>query len=142
APGSARSLGWDAQLGQERIRVELSAERRLGTVTGVDDGVAPVAVDESPDRLEEGLPVAAGEVDAADRTCEQQVAGEDDAAGRERDVPGRVARHLHDLEFEARDRDRVAVPDRVLGLVRADECPAARSALAKRVELARRSPDL
>ena len=65
------------ELAEERIRLELAAERRRVAVAGIDDRIAAVAVDEPLDRGESVAPVAAGEVDPADRAREEQIARED-----------------------------------------------------------------
>ena len=64
-----------AQLAQERVRRELAAERGRRAVPGVDDRLGREALEQAPNRGEQRLPVAAGEIDAADRAREQQVAG-------------------------------------------------------------------
>src|ERR1700742_5282294 len=86
APGSgSRGL-------KERIRRPLGAERRDPHVAGMDDGRVGVRVEQRADRGGEGRPVAAGQVDAADRALEEDVAGEDRvlAADRGGDVAGAV----------------------------------------------------
>ena len=82
-----------------------------------------------------------GEVDAADRAREEQVAGEELAVVVERDVPGRVAGHVDDLERDAGDRDLVAAGDGVRGVVRSNRDAAARRPRTKRLCLGGR-PDL
>src|SRR3954468_2825129 len=61
-PRGAWNLGGDTQLAQERVRVELAAERRLRAVARMDDGVAPEPLDEQAHRVEQLPGVAAGEV--------------------------------------------------------------------------------
>jgi hypothetical protein len=49
----------------------------------MDERVAREAVEERADGREQRVPVAARQVDAADRPCEEQVAGEQVAVGEE-----------------------------------------------------------
>ncbi len=130
------------ELAEERIRLELAAERRRVAVAGVDDRVAAVALDEPLDRGDERAPVAAGEVDAADRALEQEIAREDVRADAEGDVVDRVARDPGDLELEPGDRDDVAVAHLVLGIVRPHPRSTACDPVAQRLRLAGRRPDL
>ena len=106
----ARSRG--AQLREERIALELDAERRLRPVPGIDDGLGRIAVGERPHRVEERVPVAARQVDAADRAGEEQVAAEERAVGVEGDVCRRVAGDRDALERDARGVDRLAALER------------------------------
>src|SRR5215218_5730872 len=109
ALGTAASFArGGAQVAQERVRVELAAERRRTAVAGVDDRVGAEAVEERADRVEQRLPVAAGKVDAADGTREEDVAREERAVGMERDVTRTMARGVDDVERDPRDLDRVA----------------------------------
>ena len=64
-------------------------------------------------------PVAAGQVDAADRALEEDVAGEDRvlAADRVGDVAGAVARGEDDVELEPGQLQRLAAGDGLVGLV-------------------------
>src|SRR5215213_5165940 len=89
-----------AQLGQERVRLELAPERRRAAVTGVHDRVGPEPLEQPLDRVEQRLPVAAGKVDASDRTGEEEVAGEEVAAGAVGDVAGGVTRRVDRLEVD------------------------------------------
>ena len=133
-----------AKLCQERVARELDAERRLVAVTRVDDGLGREPLGEHPDRREQGVPVGAGQVDAADRAGEEQVAAEELALGVERDVRGRVAGHREAFEGDARYLDRLAAADEVLGRVRASR-DADRRELRVALEplaLALRHPDL
>src|SRR5438128_11045482 len=77
-----------AQLLEERIALYLVAERRRRAVAGVDDRVRRKALDERPDRREQLVPVAAGQVGAPDRAREQDVAREQRAVGVVGEVPG------------------------------------------------------
>jgi hypothetical protein len=62
---------------------------------------------------EQGRPVAAGQVDAADRALEEDVAGEDRvlAADRVGDVAGAVAGGEDDVELEPGQLQRLAAGD-------------------------------
>src|SRR3954464_13210317 len=86
APETCRSP-WCAELVQEGIRLELAAERGLPAVARVDDGVGPEALDERGDRVQQGLPIAARQVDTADRVLEEEIAGEEPAVDEVGDVP-------------------------------------------------------
>src|SRR5262249_41767131 len=83
----------------------------LGTVAGMHDGVRREPVDQPPHRVEQGLPVAAGEIDPSDRAGEEQVAREQVAVREERDVPEAVPRNVDDFEGDTRHGDVVAAAD-------------------------------
>jgi len=67
----------------------------------MDDGLGRVAVGQRPHRGEQRVPVGAGQVDAADTACEEQVAAEQIPVGEVRDVRRRVAGDRDDLEVDA-----------------------------------------
>src|SRR5207253_8675766 len=71
-----RSSSRGAQLREERIALELGAERRGGAVPGIDPRLRREAVGERADRGDERVPVAAREIGSADAACEDEVAGE------------------------------------------------------------------
>ena len=79
-PRGASNLG--TKLGEEGIAGKLGAERGRRAVAGVDRGLGRKAVDECADRLDQGVPVAVRQVDAADRAREEHE-GELDEATRE-----------------------------------------------------------
>ena len=85
----------------------------------VDDGLGREPLAEHADGREQGVPVGAGQVDAADRAGEEQVAAEELALGEERDMRGRVAGHREAFEGDARYLDRLPAAHQVLGRVRA-----------------------
>src|SRR5215212_440553 len=62
---------------QEGVGRALGAERREAHVTRVDDGLVRVGAEQLGDRLQQARVVAAGQVGAADRPLEEDVAGED-----------------------------------------------------------------
>ena len=107
----------------------------MRTVARVDHGLGGEAVGERADGVEQRVPVAAGEVDAADGAREEQVAAEERAARVVGDVAGAVARDVDDLELDPRDGDGVAAGDEVLRLVGADVPAAARDPRAEDVGL-------
>ena len=88
-------------------------------MAGIDGGLLGQRVDQRADRLEQRAPVAAGQVGAADRALEQDVAGEDRllVGDRERDVPGAVAGREDDIDLEARQLELLAPLERVLGVL-------------------------
>src|SRR5581483_3609747 len=73
APGTPSCEPLVPQLAQERVRAKLPPERRRGTVPRPDDRLLGKAVEQHAHRVEERLPVAAGQVDAADRAREEQI---------------------------------------------------------------------
>ncbi len=81
-----------AELDEKRVLGELGCERRLAAVAGMDDRVRRVRVEERGDRRLQHVPVAAGEIGAADRAGEEHVAREEVAVGEEGEVRRRVAR--------------------------------------------------
>ena len=86
-----------------------------------------VALEQGADRGQQRRPVAAGQVDAADRALEEDVAGEDRvlAADRVGDVAGAVAGGEDDVELHPGQLQRLAAGDGLVGLV-ALERPEAR----------------
>src|SRR5205085_5938241 len=81
-PGGACSLATVAcltagQLLEERVGRPLLTQRRDAHVTGIDRRLGRKRVHQRADRLEQRRPVAAGKVDATDRTLEEDVARED-----------------------------------------------------------------
>ena len=84
--------------------LELAPERRRRAVAGVDAGLGTEALEQARDRVEQRLPVAAREVDAAHRVGEEQIAGEDRPVGRVGDVAGGVPRHADHLELDPAPR--------------------------------------
>src|SRR5581483_4049416 len=94
-----------AELREEWVARELGAERRAGPVTRIDDRVGRIAFEQRSDGCEQRVPVPAWQIDAADGAGEEQVAAEERPVGVEGDVPGRVARHVDDLEAHAGDLD-------------------------------------
>ena len=80
-----------------------------------------------PIERDQGRPVAAGQVDAADRALEEDVAGEERvlAADRVGDVAGAVARGEDDVELEPGQLQGLAAGDGLVGVV-ALERPEAR----------------
>ena len=115
-----------AKFREERVARELDAESRLGAVPRMDDGLGRQAFGKHSDGGEQRVPVGAGKVDAADGSREEQVAAEELAAGVEGDVGRRVAGHSEAFEGDARDFERLATAEQVLGRVRpsrhADRC--------------------
>src|SRR5829696_5806770 len=61
---------------EEWVARALGAERREPHVARVDDGLVRVGVEQLGDRLQQARVVAAGQVGAADRLLEEDVAGE------------------------------------------------------------------
>src|SRR3954469_15209290 len=125
-PGGAWSLATSGavvplaagQLLEERVRRPLLTQRRLAHVTGVHGRLRGQRVHERADRLEQRRPVAAGQVDAADRALEQHVAGEDCLLGRdrERDVAWTVAGREDHIDLHAGELQLLAAAKRVLGV--------------------------
>src|SRR5690242_11740476 len=104
-PRWASNLG--TQLRQKRVARELLAERCRRSVSRIDNGLRREAIDQRADRLDERVPVAVRQVDAADRALEEHVAGEERAVGVEGEVPGRVARDVQGLEVDAGELERL-----------------------------------
>jgi len=92
----------------------------------MDDRLVGVGVEEAGDRVGQGRPVAAGQVDAADRALEEDVAGEDRvlAASRVGDVAWTVAWGEDHLELEPAERERLAAGERAVGLVALERAEA------------------
>ena len=86
------------KLGEERVAGELGAERRRRPVSGVDDRLRRIGLDERADRVEQRVPVAERQVGSADRAGEEHVAREEATVGVVGNVPGRVARDVPHLE--------------------------------------------
>src|SRR5581483_8369162 len=84
SPAGPRT-SYGAELGEVRVAGELDAERRLGAVAGMDDRLRREAVGEHPHRVEERVPVGAGQVDPSDGAREEEVAAEQLALGEVRD---------------------------------------------------------
>ena len=95
-------------------------------VAGVDGRLVGVGVEQLADRLDQRRPVAAGQVDAADRALEEDVAGEDRVlvADRVGDVAGAVAGGEDDVELEAGQLQRLAAGERLVGLVALERAEA------------------
>src|SRR5690606_28142724 len=94
-----------AVVADERIGPALLAEGRTGAVTADEADVVAEREQLFADRPNEGVVVAAGQVGAADRTTEQDVADECEA-GRfveQDDVAGGVPRTVIDGEDELSD---------------------------------------
>ncbi len=87
-------------------------------MAGMDDRFGRKAVGQHPYRGEERVPVGAGQVHAADRAREEEVAAEELAVRVVGDVRGGVAGHGEALEGNARDLDRLVAAQQVLGRVR------------------------
>ena len=87
---------------------------------GVDGRLGREALGEQADRVEERRPVAAGQVDAADRAGEEHVAREERAVGGEGEVARRVAGDRERLPRDAGQLERLVAGEPVLGLPRAD----------------------
>ena len=104
---------------EEGIGRALGAERGQSHVAGMDDGLVREGLEQRPDRGEQRRPVAAGQVDAADRALEEDVAGEDRvlAADRVGDVAGAVARGEDDVELQPGQLQRLAAAHGLVGLV-------------------------
>src|SRR5439155_2871810 len=117
-PAALRTWDSRAQLGEKGIALALGAERRRRPVARVDRRLRREALCERAHRVEQRLPVAAGEVDAADAVLEQQVSGEERAVRREREVVRRVARDCEHVEVDSRELESFAAVeldvDRVL----------------------------
>ena len=88
----AHDCAFAAEVAEERVRRELARERRRRAVAGIDDRLGREALEQRAHGAEERLPVAAREIDAADRAREEQVAGEELAVVVERDVTRRSGR--------------------------------------------------
>src|SRR5580700_11274607 len=103
------------ELAQERVGGALAPERRDPHVAGVDRRLRREVAGQGLDRGEERRPVAAGEVDAADRSLEQDVAREERrlVADRVGDMAGTVTRSEDHLEVDAGDLERLTAPHRV-----------------------------
>ena len=78
------------KVGEKRVSSELLAERRRRPVSGIDDRLRRIRVDESADRVEQRLPVASWKVRAADRAGEEDVSREQGAVDCERQMAGRM----------------------------------------------------
>src|SRR5205085_12438545 len=104
-PRWASNLG--TQLRQERVAGALVAEGRRGAMAGVHDGLGREAVEERADRLDQRVPVAERQVDAADRALKEDVPGEQRPVRVEREVARRMAGHLQRLEVDAGELERL-----------------------------------
>ena len=107
----------------------------------VNDRIAWEAVEQRTHGGEQCVPVPAGEVDAADRPREEQVAGKEMPVGVERNVAGAVAWDVDDVEGDPGDDDLVAAADDVLRIVRENAHPAARLTVPQGVDFTTRRPD-
>src|SRR5690348_2065162 len=107
------------QRAEEWIGRPLRPERRQAHVAGVHDRLLRVGVHQLGDRGEQGWAVAAGEVDAADRALEEDVAGEDCRLAFDRvgDVARAVARGEDDLDLHPGKLQDLAAADDLVGLV-------------------------
>jgi hypothetical protein len=107
------------ELAQERIGVTLDRERGQAHVARMDGRLRRVLADQPLDRRQQRRPVAPGQVDAADRSLKQDVAGEQRLVLGQRiaDVPRAVAGNEVDLELQVRQLQRLAALDRMVGLV-------------------------
>ena len=85
----------------------------------MDDGLVGVSLEQGADRTDQGRAVTAGQVDAADRSLEEDIAGEDRllAADRVGDVPGAVAGGEDDVELESGQLQHLAAGHGLVGLV-------------------------
>src|SRR5690348_12285428 len=106
-PPPATSAG---ELGEEGVARALRAERGESHVAGVNGGVLVQVVHERADRLEQGRPVAAGQVGAADGALEQHVSREHDLFVRDREghVARAVARGEDHVDLEVRQLELLA----------------------------------
>ena len=87
-----------AQRCEERVARQLDSERGRRPVPGIDRRLRRESFRERPQRLDERVPVAAGEVGASNRAGEEHIAGKEGFARVVREVTGRVARDLERLE--------------------------------------------
>ena len=85
-------------------------------MAGVDDGLGREAIRERPHRIEQRVPVGTGKICAADGACEEKIAAEEAPVRVEGDVRGRVARDRDAFKGEARDLDRLAAAEQVVGV--------------------------
>jgi hypothetical protein len=107
------------ELAQERVGVALDTQGRDAHVSGVDGRLRRIGLHQRVDRAQQGRPVPAREVHAADRALKEDVAGEQRAVVLERigDVAGAVTRHERDLELEAREVQRLTAADGLVCVV-------------------------
>ena len=107
------------QLGEERIRGDLALERRQTHVTRVDHRLARVGVDEQLQALGQRRPIAARQIDAADRALEEDIAADQrrlvgDRVGQVADA---VAGGEEHIDVEAGDLEVLAAGQRLVGVV-------------------------
>ena len=93
---------------------------------GVDDRLAGEAAHELLDRGFERGPIAAGQIDAADRALEEHVAGEQRPARRVGQVAGAVAGRVEHLDVHPGEVQPLAPAQLVVGLVVLERAEARR----------------
>src|SRR5215211_9437885 len=93
-----RTSGSRAQLREVRIALALGAERRRGPVSRIHGRLGRKAFDQHSRGRDQGVPVAAREVDTTYRVGEDEVAREEATVREERDVIRRVAGNRENVE--------------------------------------------
>ena len=83
---------------QVRITESLRANRRVGAVAWIDDGVVGQSQELTMEAQQHLLRTRAGEIDAADLSREQRVAREGMVADPEGETAGRMAWRYQDLQ--------------------------------------------
>jgi hypothetical protein len=85
----------------------------------MDDGLVGMGVEQGADRRDQRRPIAAGQVDAADRALEEHVAGEDRVLAPDRvgDVAGAVSRREDDVELQPGQLQGLAAGHGLVGVV-------------------------
>src|SRR5918996_4785902 len=95
-------------------------------MAGIDRSLGRKRPNQHANRLQQCRPIPAREVDAPDRSLEQDVAGEDRllVRDRERDVTWAVAGREDDIDLVIRELELLAPLQRVLRVVRLEGAEA------------------
>ncbi len=109
-PARRLELHWEAERSSARKGLRSSSAPSVvaGAVARVHDRLRRIPLGEQADRVEQRVPVPAGEVDAADAAGEQDVAREEAPVRVIGKVSGRVAGHVEDVEPDARELEGVS----------------------------------
>ena len=109
-PARRLELHWEAERSSARKGLRSSSAPSVVAepVARVHDRLRRIPLGEQADRVEQRVPVPAGEVDAADAAGEQDVAREEAPVRVIGKVSGRVAGDVEDVEADARELEGVS----------------------------------